>query len=162
MTRSLMALFLVSCAFVSSAATEIKVPVFLTDNNKTPIGYVAFEETRYGLLVTPNLSKLPPGIHGFHLHEQANCGNHAKEAHGHFDPHNTKTHQGPYKEGHLGDLPVLFVDIDGKASLPVLAPRLTMNDLSHVALMIHEGGDTYSDTPELGGGGARIACGEIR
>ena len=27
------------------------------------------------------------------------------------------------------------------------------------ALIVHAGGDTYSDTPPLGGGGARVACG---
>jgi Cu-Zn family superoxide dismutase len=27
--------------------------------------------------------------------------------------------------------------------------------------MIHNGGDNYSDTPQLGGGGARMVCGVI-
>jgi len=31
------------------------------------------------------------------------------------------------------------------------------------ALMIHQGGDNYADTPEkLGGGGARAACGVVK
>jgi Cu-Zn family superoxide dismutase len=30
------------------------------------------------------------------------------------------------------------------------------------AIIIHEGGDNYSDTPKpLGGGGSRIACGVV-
>jgi len=42
----------------------------------------------------------------------------------------------------------------------VLAPRLKMTDVKGHALMVHAGGDNYSDNPEkLGGGGARIACG---
>jgi Cu-Zn family superoxide dismutase len=42
----------------------------------------------------------------------------------------------------------------------VLAPRLKVRDVKNRALMIHAGGDNYSDQPAaLGGGGARIACG---
>ncbi|HAQ86214.1 MAG TPA: superoxide dismutase [Cu-Zn] SodC1, partial [Pseudomonas sp.] len=43
------------------------------------------------------------------------------------------------------------------------APRLkSLGDLKGHALMVHEGGDNYSDEPKpLGGGGARVACGVI-
>ena len=52
--------------------------------------------------------------------------------------------------------PVLTVNDDGEANLPVLAPRLSMEDMPGRSLMIHAGGDTYADEPHLGGGGARI------
>lgn len=81
---------------------------------------------------------------------------------GHFDPQNTNTHQGPYSNGHLVDLPVLYVDADGQAHTPILAPRLKTSDLNGLAVMVHENGDNYSDTPALGGGGERIACGRIK
>jgi Cu-Zn family superoxide dismutase len=44
-----------------------------------------------------------------------------------------------------------------------LAPRIKdIQALKGHALMIHAGGDNYSDQPKpLGGGGARIACGVI-
>ena len=87
----------------------------------------------------------------------------ALAAGGHLDPSNTGKHEGPYGKGHLGDLPVLYVGADGKAMLPVLAPRLKVADLKGRSLMIHAGGDNYSDQPDkLGGGGARIACGVIK
>jgi Cu-Zn family superoxide dismutase len=113
---------------------------------------------------------LAPGIHGFHVHEHPNCEP-AREgqktaaglAGGHFDPTASGRHEGPYGKGHLGDLPVLWVDQEGSSTLPVLAPRLQVKDVKDRALMIHAGGDNYSDSPEkLGGGGARIACGVIR
>ena len=66
---------------------------------------------------------------------------------------------GPDGTGHLGDLPKLVVTADGKIS--VVAPHLKLADVKSRALVIHEGGDNYSDTPELGGGGKRIACGVI-
>jgi Cu-Zn family superoxide dismutase len=57
---------------------------------------------------------------------------------------------------------VLVVGADGEASLPVLAPQLRVKDVRGRSLIIHEGGDNYSDQPEpLGGSGARIACGLI-
>jgi Cu/Zn superoxide dismutase len=31
----------------------------------------------------------------------------------------------------------------------------------HIAAVIHEGGDNYSDNPENGGGKGRVACGVI-
>ena len=81
---------------------------------------------------------------------------------GHLDP--AKPRSTPYNDhGHLGDLPALYVDADGSATLPVLAPRLKMADVANHALMIHEGGDNYSDTPaKLGGGGSRMVCGIIK
>ena len=58
---------------------------------------------------------------------------------------------------------MLVVDRDGKATLPVLAPRLKVKDIRGRSLMVHVGGDNYSDQPApLGGGGARIACGVIK
>ena len=62
----------------------------------------------------------------------------------------------------MGDLPALYVDPQGNATSPVLAPRLKMADLKRRSLMIHMAGDNYSDHPApLGGGGARVACGVI-
>jgi Cu-Zn family superoxide dismutase len=87
----------------------------------------------------------------------------ASAAGGHFDPLMTGKHEGPYGNGHSGDLPFLYVDKDGKALLPVLAPRLKVSDLKGRSLMIHAGGDNYSDVPEkLGGGGSRLACGAVK
>lgn len=134
------------------------------------IGTITAEDTEYGLLLTPTLEDLPPGIHGFHLHANPDCGTGVKDgeitpglaAGGHYDPDNTGSHQGPYQEGHLGDLPILIVEEDGIATIPLLAPRLEVTTLAGHALIIHAGGDNYSDEPEtLGGGGARIACGVI-
>ena len=79
---------------------------------------------------------------------------------GHYDPANTGKHLGPQGEGHM---PVLTVDASGKATKAVTAPHLTVADVKGRSIMIHSGGDNYSDQPApLGGGGARIACGVAR
>jgi Cu-Zn family superoxide dismutase len=88
----------------------------------------------------------------------------ALAAGGHWDPNKTGHHAGPYGDGHMGDLPAIYVGADGKATYPVLAPRLHSLDALHGhALMVHIGGDNHDDHPmPLGGGGARIACGIIK
>ena len=137
------------------------------------IGTITFRDTPQGLMVEPKLTGLPAGAHGFHIHEKANCGpgpgaNNqpaaGMAAGGHYDPKGTKKHHGPQaKDGHLGDLPVLVVDKDGKADLPVLAPHLKTSNLAGRSVMVHAGGDNYNDTPApLGGGGGRIACGIVK
>lgn len=135
------------------------------------IGTVTASQTPYGVLLTPALTDLSPGIHGFHVHENPDCAAKEKDgkmvaalaAGGHYDPDKTNRHEGPYGTGHLGDLPALYVGANGNAIYPVLAPRLKLSDLSGRSLMIHAGGDNHSDHPApLGGGGARMACGVVQ
>lgn len=137
------------------------------------VGKVIATQSKYGVIFTPMLEGLPSrsSLHGFHVHENPSCAPAEKDgkmvpalsAGSHYDPKNTKRHSFPWGTGHLGDLPALFVDENGTATSPVLAPRLKLSDLKGRALMIHTGGDNYSDQPmALGGGGARIACGVIK
>ncbi len=63
----------------------------------------------------------------------------------------------------MGDLPRLSANADGKVGETVVAPHLKkLAEIKQRSLMVHVGGDNYSDKPEpLGGGGARFACGVI-
>jgi len=165
-----------SLIIATTGAVYATPPITVTVNSITAagvgpaIGSVIFADSKWGLLVTPNLSGLPAGVHGFHIHEKPACGPAEHEgktaagfaAGGHLDPAATKHHLGPYGNGHVGDLPPLVVNADGKATTPVLAPRLMVKDVQGHSIMIHAGGDNYADEPEpLGGGGPRIACGVI-
>lgn len=166
MKKTLSALLLGLCCS-SAYATKMIVPIYMTEMaDAKSIGTVTIEPKMGGILLTPDLAGLPagPAIHGFHIHDHSSCADHGTDAGGHLDPAQTGKHEGPFSTtGHLGDLPVLVVNKDGTANLPVFAPRLHMADLAGHTLMIHAGGDNYSDTPEkLGGGGARIACGVIK
>lgn len=156
----------------SAAAAEVKAAMYLSTPTGpgAPVGFVTARDTAKGLELTPNLSGLPEGAHGFHVHQKADCGPGRKDgrpvaglaAGGHLDPANTGRHEGPEGAGHLGDLPVLVVNDLGEAKNPLYAPRLKTTDIRGFALMIHAGGDNYSDKPRpLGGGGAWIACGII-
>ncbi len=150
---------------LSSAYATIKIPVFLVNGEHcgNAIGVVRADDTIYGLLLRPNLHGLPPGVHAFQVYECPFCQHHAEAAGGHLDPQKTDEHRGPYAgSGHLGDLPVLIVNAKGRATLPILAPRLTLSQIKGRALIIHRGADNYSDSPEVdGGGGLKLACGAI-
>jgi Cu-Zn family superoxide dismutase len=154
------------------AAKPVKVNVnFVTaDGVGKPAGTITLKETKDGVTIETNLKDLPPGEHGFHMHEKASCDpadkdgkkTAAQAAGGHFDPDATKAHKGPAGGGHKGDLPKLEADAKGVSKQKLEAKGLKLADFAGHALMIHEGGDNYSDTPKpLGGGGARIACGVV-
>ena len=133
------------------------------------IGTIEFKDSDQGLVLNTDLQKLSPGFHGFHIHEKGSCDVAEKDgknvaglaAGSHFNPH--KTGHGTPNEGHMGDLPVLNVDSNGNAKTTLVAPRLKLADIQGLSIMIHAGGDNYSDLPKpLGGGGDRIACGVIQ
>ncbi len=153
-----------------SALADLVVPMTLVDEKGigASVGQVTISETPHGLVFSPALSGLAPGLHGFHVHANAECTPAEKDgksvaalsAGGHYDPKKTNRHGTPWGDGHLGDLPPLFVDANGHANQPVLAPRLKMADMKGRSLMVHAGGDNHADHPAaLGGGGARMACG---
>jgi len=153
-------------------ADKVEIPIHKTSptGEGLQIGHVTAEDIPYGLLLTPSIEGLTPGPHGFHIHQNPDCRAIGKvgkmvpglAAGGHYDPTSAGKHLGPYQEGHLGDLPILWVDSEGNAKTPVLAPRVKVSDLTGRSLMIHAGGDNYSDIPKkLGGGGARVACGIV-
>ena len=165
--------FAATTMFASAALADMVVNMQLVDDKGVgaSVGQVTISESKYGLVFTPSLQGLAPGIHGFHLHQNASCAPQEKDgkmvaagaAGGHYDPASSKVHGAPWGEGHLGDLPPLYVAADGTAVQAVLAPRLKLADLPGRALMLHAGGDNHADHPAaLGGGGARIACGVIQ
>ena len=135
------------------------------------IGTIKFSDNESGLVLMPKLKGLRPGAHGIHIHTNPSCDAGMKDgkmaageaAGGHYDPHSSNKHEGPKGSGHHGDLPVLNVAQDGTANQPLIAPRLKLADVIDRAIIIHEGGDNYSDQPKpLGGGAGRIACGIIK
>lgn len=145
----------------------IKMELLDKNGNKN-IGNVVAVETPYGVALYPNLKGLTPGVHGFHVHQNPDCGmadnGMGMKAGGHWDPEKKGKHSFPWdNNGHKGDLPSLIVSADGVANIPVMTPKIkTLEELKGHSLMIHVGGDNFHDQPAaLGGGGARMACGVI-
>lgn len=116
-----------------------------------------------GIAIKGDLTGLPPGEHGFHIHETGTCDPAAKfeSAGAHFNPEG-KQHGKENPEGaHAGDLDNITVAEDGTATVDLThAAALTAEgllDADGSALMIHADPDDYKTDPS-GNSGDRIAC----
>lgn len=184
MSNKLLVALTLTASFLSAAANvngdhhEPLKPGLVVDmvdlSTNTSVGTVGITQTSYGVVFTPDLAGINPeasGMHGFHVHSNPSCAPSTDDqgkkiaggaAGGHYDPAKTNSHGYPWTDNnHLGDLPALFIDKEGESTMPVLAPRLKLADLPGRSLMVHIGGDNYSNTPALGGGGVRMICGVI-
>lgn len=168
---AILGMFLVS---VGASASDNTVNMFQAtkEGAGAKAGSVAISNSADGAVFSVQLSGMAPGSnHGFHIHAVGNCDPKEKNgklvpalaAGGHWDPEGTGRHEGWKGNGHMGDLPMLTADQNGNINTQVNAPRIKeIEALSGLALMVHAGGDNYSDTPKkLGGGGARMFCGII-
>jgi Cu-Zn family superoxide dismutase len=132
------------------------------------VGTVTIAEGNKGTSFKVAVTGVGPGKHGFHVHEKGDCAATMKDgkmeagvaAGPHYDPDGKKSHKGPQGAGHKGDLPLLTSNAKG-INQTVTAPKLKLADVQGRALVIHEGGDNYTDNPENGGGKGRIACGVV-
>lgn len=113
--RRSVALWTIACAGALSAAADagtLEIPMHAVEANGVGarIGTVRVEDGAKGLLFDVELERMPPGEHGFHIHEHADCGAKAQDgtmtaaaaAGGHYDPRKTGRHAGPTGAGHLG------------------------------------------------------------
>ncbi len=147
-----------AAAQVSVAESEIQ------DRNGTTVGYAVLRQTPAGVLLHVSLAGLPPGAHGFHLHETGTCEPPFKSAGGHLMEPDTKhgylVEAGP----HVGDMPNIHVPESGALELEVMTRITDMDeqllDGDGSALVIHSGADDYRSQPS-GAAGPRIACGVI-
>ena len=159
---------LLSTASVWAAGQDVEINAISTEGTGKSLGSVSLSETDSGVAMKVSVTGIADGDHGFHVHEKGDCGPGEKDgkteaglaAGSHYDPHTTKSHKGPDGGGHEGDLPKL-TGTGGKIDQTVTVKGVKLAEIAGRSLMIHEGGDNYSDNPENGGGKGRIACGII-
>jgi superoxide dismutase, Cu-Zn family len=129
-------------------------------------GTAKFEHTASGVQVTVDVTGAPPGKHGAHIHQNADCSDkEAKSAGDHFNPTMHDHGLPPGEMRHLGDLGNLEVGKDGKGHLEITiaGANLTRGDkMSFMdrGIIIHEKVD--SGAQPAGNAGKRIGCGEIK
>lgn len=132
-------------------------------------GTVAMTELAAGVLLKLDLKGLPPGAHGFHVHETGKCDGDFTSAGAIYNPLGAK-HGFINEEGPMaGDLPNVVAAPDGTARAEIITPYLHLNkdtddtlfDPDGSALVIYEKADDYQTDPE-GGGDKRIGCGVIK
>ena len=68
-----LALCILFCAASAHAETTVTLNLVDAKGIVAGIGQVSITETKYGLVFTPALKGLPPGLHGFHLHQNPSC-----------------------------------------------------------------------------------------
>jgi superoxide dismutase, Cu-Zn family len=122
------------------------------------------QQGRDSVRVTVESTRLPPGVHGTHLHTTGRCDPPGfTTAGGHLNPaarkHGTRNPAGP----HLGDLPNLTVTANGTGRMEAtVAGRMgpgqaPLFDADGTSLVVHAGADDMMTDP-AGNSGARIAC----
>ncbi len=135
MKRQIVWLSIFSAAFAGAAGAAEKVVAInaiTADGIGAKIGSIAVTEAGTGTEFKINVSEIPDGEHGFHVHEKGDCGPGLKDgkpaagmaAGDHYDPQATKSHKGPHAAGHKGDLPKLTAKSVVRESLrPNSLPR---------------------------------------
>jgi superoxide dismutase, Cu-Zn family len=133
------------------------------------IGSAEIVPAKKGVKIEVNVSQLPPGKHGIHVHAVGKCDGPAfTTAGGHLNP-DTKKHGKDNPDGpHAGDLLMIEAKADGTAKATLLDTMVTLGDgpnsVFHeggTSIVIHEKEDDYKTDP-AGNSGARIACGVIQ
>ena len=129
----------------------------------TAHGTVTFTEVDGGIKVNVHLEGVPEGKHGFHIHENGDCGNDGKAAGGHWNPEG-KPHGSPDStQHHIGDLGNVTANADGVVDSEVVYSFLTFdgeNSILGKGVILHAKADDLTSQP-TGAAGARIACGVI-
>lgn len=155
---------------------DVPATAFLYDHDGAWIGTADFVPVPGGLFVSVYVEGQPPGVHGIHVHMNADCRDTTDPATGlavpfggagaHFDPDATMHHGGPDDPAdvsHGGDLGNLRVDERGVGVLEATDHDLTIVGPHSVigrSLIVHVNQDDFITQP-TGGSGGRIACGVV-
>lgn len=161
-----MNVFAICLAGLFPLAASAAVKTKFTDTQGKEVGQATLTPAAKGVRLSVSVRGLPPGPHGFHVHEKGECvGPTFDSAGSHFNP--TGAQHGLHAPGghHLGDLQDLVVKPDGSARVRVKIEGVSLGKDSlrragGTALVIHERPDDQRTQPS-GNSGPRIACAVI-
>jgi Cu-Zn family superoxide dismutase len=147
-----------------SAIDDVRVAVArLQDVNGGLVGSISFTELGSSVVIFTQVSNLPAGFHGFHIHAVGQCDASGEtpfaSAGAHYDA-GTAEHP-----NHAGDLPSILVMSSGAGTMTVATDRFTVADLLDAdgsAVVIHADADQFTADAHNGNSGSRLACGVIQ
>lgn len=148
-----------------ATAQDAGATAVMMDQSATNLGTLTLMDIDGGVHVSGELSGVPNGEHGFHIHETGTCDAAVKfdSAGAHFEPgdkkHGTESPEGP----HAGDLMNVTADDNGKVTVDLHDANVTLEallDADGAALVLHADPDDYKTDPS-GNSGDRFACGVI-
>lgn len=138
----------------------------LRDRSGAPVGEVQLQQAPHGVVARVRLAGVPPGEHGFHVHQVGKCEPPFDSAGGHYAPEGRK-HGVANPDGmHSGDLPNVHVPAGGTVEITGFLDRVSLRgenpllDADGSAFMVHAKPDDYRTDP-AGDAGERIACGVV-
>lgn len=101
-------------------------------NPSTAIGVLEVKQCRGVMTINGTVSGLPPGLHGFHVHEYGDLGNGCLAAGNHYNPFK-RNHGGPKSlssRRHVGDLGSIMTPDQIPTSSSSFPPRPTVHPQS--------------------------------
>src|SRR5687768_5652841 len=127
-------------------------------------GSVAFKTEGDAVRVRIDATGVPPGVHGFHVHEKGDCSApDATSAGGHFNPAGNP-HGGPGDPArHAGDFGNISADTNGEIHTEITVHGIAFVGPSSAvgkAVILHAKPDDLRTQP-TGDAGGRIACGVV-
>lgn len=151
----------VACASLRPSATATLAPI----SGSTASGTVTFIERPGGAVeVAVRLTGVPPGIHGFHVHDKGDCGDNGNAAGGHFNPTGAQHGAPSSASHHAGDFGNVEADASGsvRESRTLHGITIASGSTSVVghAVILHANPDDLTTQP-TGNAGGRIACGVV-
>jgi Cu-Zn family superoxide dismutase len=156
-------LVLASCASMSSRPTAMAT--LAPTSGSTVGGTVHLTEMKDGSVqVTADLTGVPAGVHGFHIHDKGDCGDNGNAAGGHYNPAGTP-HGAPTADPHhAGDFGNVTAGADGRVHTQFTTRSVTVSAgpssaVGH-AVILHGNPDDLTTQPS-GNAGPRIACGVL-
>jgi superoxide dismutase, Cu-Zn family len=156
---------LAGCAGMSPGAGPTATAKLEATRGNAATGTVTFSQQGDRVMVHARVEGLKPGQeHGFHVHEKGDCSSgDGMSTGGHFNP-TGKPHGPQDADHHVGDLPALKADANGRADARFHVTGVTVGsgvtDIVGKGLIVHAMPDDYRTQP-TGNAGGRIACGVI-
>lgn len=147
---------------------RIAVATLQPTEGNTASGQIAFiqpslDEEQVRILI--KLVDVPPGQHGFHIHETGNCtARDGSSAGDHFNPTGMSHGDRASETRHVGDLGNVTATAEGTITLDVYDTQIGFNGANSIidkAVILHAMRDDLTTQPS-GNSGDRIACGIIK